>query len=138
VEHQVSLAPIAEVAYAVPTPDQITCTEQVTEVAEVPLLSRPVAVTESGYVGATYVGHRIHHLLPGTHHVVVIGEGRLSIVEPEAGRHWTYAVPESLGVTWTDEGLLGLIATENSEFVVYALREIRRGTVGGFQAEPSI
>ena len=136
-EHRVSMAEIAEYLNDIPTSDKIECRQVSDFIAELPVAGKPVTATADGYVGGTHVGHPIHHVMPGTYHALALGDGILSVVEVESTNNHKFRVADdAVGVTWTREGLLGLVVAEGSEFVVYGLNEIRRGKSSGFRAKP--
>ena len=138
-EHSISLKPIAPDLAELPSTDTITCTETTNHIAEVPIQGRSVGVTEDGYVGNTFLGHQIHHVLPGPRHVLAVGDGTLSICEPEAGTSRQFSVPSNaVGVTWTDEGLLGLVVDDGSDFILHGINEIRRGHTDGLSTIPPL
>lgn len=138
-QHSISLEPIANRLVELPDGDDITCIERTNHIAELPMQGGTIGVTEQGYVGTTDLGHKIHHVLPGPRHVLAVGDGTLSICEPESTKTWKFSVPDtSVGLTWTDEGLLGLITNTGDEFVVHALNERRRGKTGGFTTNPPL
>jgi len=138
--HALSLVPIAESLHDVPSPQEITCTQKRSVLVRTLLEDGEVDVSTGGYVGSTYAGHRIHHALSGSHYVLALGGGMLSVAEPAAARTAaSYGVPEnSVGLTWTTEGALGLIVAEGPDLVVYAINEIRQGQQGGLAPKPTI
>jgi hypothetical protein len=136
-QHAISLKPIAEHLADLPSADNIACTETTNHIAEVQIQGRTVGVTEDGYVGNTFLGQQIHHVLPGPRHILAVGDGTFTICEPEAAKLRQFSVPENvLGITWTREGLLGLVVDGGDQFVVYGINEIRRGHNDGFTTRP--
>lgn len=122
-----------------PRPEDIETVQREEYVGRVRLSGVTVDVTKGGYVGNTYTGHRIHHLLNGMHYVIVVGEGNLSIVEPESGYCNTYSIPvTTVGVTWVEEGLLGLVTYEEGAYNVYAISETRLKSQQGFTVTGTI
>lgn len=102
------------------------------------MLPRRTTSQPAGGVGSPYAGPAIDHVLPGMHHVLVAGEETLTIVEPESGETQSYSIPEARGLTWTKEGLLGLLTAEDNELIVHAINELRRGHAAGFTARPPL
>ena len=137
--HRFSMKDWAEDMSEIPLADDITALQREEYVARIRILGVTVDVTQDGYVGNTYVGHDIHHVLNGPHHIIVVGDGQLSVVEPESGRHVSFTVPDTIvGVSWLKEGLLGVVAYENGYYNVYALSETRQKEQDGFAVAPTI
>lgn len=138
-EHSISISDLADYLAELPSENKITCIATTDHLASVPIQGGRVGVTKSGYVGHTFLGHDVRHLLPGPRHVLAVGDGTLSICEPEANKLRQFTVPtEAAGLTWTDEGLLGLIEDTGSEFVLYGINERRHGQTSGITPNPPI
>jgi len=111
-----------------PSAGDVTARQVTDRLCQVPAGGEPVWVDSQGFVGDVATGHPIEHVLLARHQVAVSGDGYVSVVEPEAGRvrfQQRYSEHDIVGLTWTKEADLGIVAARPEGFDVMALRPKR-------------
>lgn len=127
-EGRVSFAGELEHFDRMPSAEDVTARQVTDRLCQVPAGGDPVWVDAQGFVGDVATGHPIQHVLLARHQVAVSGDGYVSIVEPEAGRvrfQQRYSEHDIVGLTWTKEADLGIVAARPEGFDVMALRPKR-------------
>jgi hypothetical protein len=127
-EGRVSFADELEHFDRMPSAGDVTARQVTDRLCQVPAGGEPVWVDSQGFVGDVATGHPIEHVLLARHQVAVSGDGYVSVVEPEAGRvrfQQRYSEHDIVGLTWTKEADLGIVAARPEGFDVMALRPKR-------------